>query len=52
MVIGTDLASELLGGLDVPGDVGARFPVEQLDEVLHHALIKVLTAEMSVAVRR
>ena len=47
-----NLSAQLLHGADVLPDVFTLLPIEQLNEVVHHALVEVLAAEMRVALRR
>lgn len=44
-----DLPAQLLHGAVVLPDVLPLLLLEQLDEVVHHALVEVLAAEMRVA---
>lgn len=47
----THLAAQLLQGAVVAADVGAVFLLQHLEEVLHHTLVEVLSAQVGVTVR-
>ena len=48
----TNLAPKFLSRPVVAGDIDPCFTVEELDEVLHHALVEILASQVRVAVRR